>query len=172
MSTGRTDGTIHPLLRGLSSSDLDGRASIAGTHEALYAILTRSREVLDLRRALGTGEVVEEELRDFANRLLLDFRPGVGFEHDTALAALAVALSRDWNTPFAEEYVIDLAKLRNPEFRRSIAVARLAAKRLYRRADTLSRDFRSSDDFPRMEHWRIVHPGREECSDRLEAYTL
>ena len=172
MSTGQIDNTIHPQLRGLLSSALDFRAHIAGSNEALYAFLSQAQEVLDLRRALGSGEVLEKEIRDFTNRLLRDFRPNVLFEHDIALAALAVALSRDWNTPFAEEYIIDLAKLRNPEFRRSIAVARLAARRLYQNTDTLSRSFRSVDSFGEMGTWQLVQPSREECSDQLEEFIL
>lgn len=125
-----------------------------------------------MRKALGTGEVLEKEIRDFANCLLRDFRPGVLFEHDIALAAVAVALSRDWNTPFAEEYIIDLAKLKNPEMRRSIAIARIAARRLYQSTDTLSRSFRPSDSLEAIGTWQLIHPGREDCSDQLEEFIL
>jgi len=145
---------------------------MAGSDDALYELLSQAKQVRALRAGLGTGELLEKEVREFTYRLLRDFRSGVLFEHDIALAALAVALSRDWNTPFAEEYIIDLAKLKNPEMRRSIAIARLAARRLYKSTDTLSRSFGSADNIEAIGNWHLIHPGREECSDQLAEFIL
>lgn len=172
MNTGQIVNTSHPRLRKLLSSGLDHRTHLAGSNEALYSLLSHSPEVRELRAALGTGEILESEIREFTAALLGDFRPGVLFAHDIILAAFAVALSREWNTPFAEEYIIDLAKLKNPEFRRSVPVARLAARRLYGTTDTLSRSFRATASLGAIEPWRLIHPGREECSDQRIEFTL
>ena len=122
----------------LFSSEFDSLGFIAGNDESLFAALNGSPVVGELRAALGSGSVSENEIRRFTEQLMQDFRPGELFTHDLILAGLAVVLSRNWNTPFAEEFILDLARLKNPELRRSIAIARLAATNLVKCTDTIS----------------------------------
>ena len=102
MNSGQTAKVIRPQLNRLLSSELESVEFIAGTDESLFAALAASGPVRELRDALGTGEISEAEIREFTNTLLKDFRPGHLFKHDVALAALATALSLNWNTSFAE----------------------------------------------------------------------
>jgi hypothetical protein len=73
--------------------------------------------------ALQTGELSDPLLRGFVSSLLTAFRKGEVFQHDMAVAAIAVALERE-TTPFAEEYLRDLARLQAAEMSMSIRVAR------------------------------------------------
>ncbi len=171
MNSGQTGKVSHKTLQGLLSSDLDVQASLAGSSAALYGMLASSPSVRELRRALNSGEVLENEIREFTNVLLSSFCAGVLFEHDVVLAAIAVALCR-WNTEFAEEFIIDLARLQNPEFRRSITVARIAAEHLYEKSETIYRNFRESVVAQPNDSWTMISPGREECADQIEEFTF
>lgn len=172
MNSGQTAKVNRPQLNRLLSSELASIEFIAGTDESLFAALAETRAVVALRDALGTGEISESEIREFTNTLLKDFRPGELFEHDLVLAALATTLSKHWNTPFAEEFIIDLAKLNSPEFRRSTAVARIAAEKLFESTETISRTYKPIDDRFATETWQLLPSSREECSDQLEEFTL
>jgi hypothetical protein len=59
--------------------------------------------------------------------LMKDFRIGQHFEHEIAIAAMAVALEKR-STAFAEEFLVDLAKLRLAEMPLCIRVARECVK--------------------------------------------
>jgi len=172
MNSGQTAKVTRPQLSDLLSSELASIEFIAGTDESLFTVLEESPAVVALRAALGSGEVSELEIRKFTATLLRDFRSGELFEHDLILAALATTLSKNWNTPFAEEYIIDLAKLKSPEFRRSTAVARIAAKRLFDSTDTISRTYKPIADRSGEETWTLLPPSREECSDQVEEFTI
>ena len=93
------------------------------TPQTLRRFLLRSEEVRGIREALRQGAITEETLRGFIASLLADFRVGRRFEHELALAALAVVVERR-PTDFAEEFLLDLAKLKLAEMPLCIRVAR------------------------------------------------
>lgn len=156
----------------LFSSEFDSLGFIAGNDESLFAALNEHPAVNKLREALGSGSVSENEIRQFAEQLMQEFRPGELFTHDLILAALAIVLSRNWNTPFAEEFILDLAKLKNPELRRSIAIARLSAKNVVECTDTISRTYQPVHEQLPANEWRLLPTPREECFDQVEEFNL
>ncbi len=172
MNSGPTAKANRLRLNRLLSSELASIEFISGTDESLFDALAESGAVIALRDALGTGEISESEIREFTDALLKDFRPGELFEHDLVLAALAVTLSKNWNTPFAEEFVIDLAKLRNIELRRSAGVARIAAQKLFKTTETISRTYKPIGARFGKDTWTLLPSSREECSDELMEFTL
>lgn len=172
MSFGQTEKGMHPLLKGLFSSEFQSLALIAGSDQAFYAALLKSPVVNEIREGLFSGQLGEHEIRLFVEQLLLDFDPKELFAHDSILAALAVALSSKWNTPFAEEFIIDLARLSNPSFRRSIAVARMASKRLFGGTETTTRSYAIRWTVHPSRAWRLLPPQRDECIDHRGQFHL
>jgi len=168
MSFGQTGREMRPVFRNLLSPEFEADVTLAGTNEALYSMLASSAEVRDLRQSLRTEEVSDEEVRQFANTLLHEFRPGVLFPYDIVLAAIAVALG-NWRTPFATEYISDLARLRSAEFRRAIAVARIANRQRDRSAKTLGRSMILGTRTV-AQSWRLITPRRDECLDSREEF--
>jgi hypothetical protein len=71
---------------------------------------------------MSTGEVTDEELRAFVDTLVESWRPDQHFEFDDTLAGIAVAIEKR-STPFVEEFLGDLARVKRIEFHRSAAVA-------------------------------------------------
>jgi hypothetical protein len=115
------------LLDELTSDSFVLSVGFLSTPGTLRRFLLRSREVREVREALRQGAIDEDVIRAFVSRLLTGFRVGVRFEHEMALAALAVVLERR-TTDFAEEFLLDLAKLRLAEMPLCIRVARECLK--------------------------------------------
>jgi hypothetical protein len=111
------------LLFALKSDNFAARAGFLSTASASRRLLQRSPEVLAIRQALDNGTLADSEIRAFVDQLLKDLRPGVHFPHGLPLAALAVALEGK-TTPFAEEYIHDLANLQVAEMALWSRVAR------------------------------------------------
>lgn len=128
------------LLNQLTSDSFVLSAGIIATPEALRHFLLRSKEVHEVRNALRQGAITEETIRELVSSLMKDFRVGTRFEHELALAALAVVLER-WATDFAEEFLLDLAKLKLAEMPLGIRVARECLKYMAMMAHNTSRDF-------------------------------
>lgn len=99
-------------LNALTSDEFFLSLGVSATAPGLLRALRRSPFVKELRESLATGEVTERGVRLFVARLMREFRPGVQFFHEPALAALAVALENR-STAFAEEYLLDLARLKH-----------------------------------------------------------
>lgn len=76
--------------------------------------MLQSDEVAMLRYSIRSGAVGEEDIREFVAEVLNVFDPGVRYEEDIAVCAVAVALE-DHYSLFAEEYLIDLASVRSRE---------------------------------------------------------
>lgn len=97
------------------------------TPTTLRRQLLRSKEVREVREALQQGAITEKTIREFVSSLLASFRVGARFEHELALATLAVVLERR-PSDFAEEFLLDLAKLKLAEMPLCIRVARECLK--------------------------------------------
>lgn len=93
----------------------------------LRRVLQRSVDVRQLGASVRYGQTTEKDIREFVSKLLAEFRPGELFRHDIVLAALAVAMEH-WGSAFAEEFLIDLARVQRPEFRVSFRIARECLK--------------------------------------------
>jgi hypothetical protein len=115
------------LLDELFSDSFAASAGGFSVPGVLRRFLLRTSAVRGIREAIRQGVVDEGMIREFAERLLASFRVGVRFEHEVALAALAVVLERR-ATDFAEEFLLDLAKLRLAEMPLCIRVARECLK--------------------------------------------
>ncbi len=96
----------------LTSDEFLLSLGVSATASGLRRALRRSLFVKELRESLMTGEVTEHGMRIFVSRLMREFRPGVQFSHEPALAAVAVVLEKR-GTAFSEEYLLDLARLKH-----------------------------------------------------------
>ncbi len=131
------------LLERLNSESFVLSAACISTPEGLRHFLLRSPEVRDLRKALYQGTIAEETIRKFVSSLMRDFRAGYHFEHEFALAGLAVVLERR-PTDFAEEFLLDLAKLKLAEMPLCIRVARESVRRRATMAQNRTKQFQLS----------------------------
>ena len=97
---------------------------LASTPSLLRLRLRKSSQVAMLRERYDQGLLGEGELRFFVGQLLQQYPlPGV-FPYQTALAALAVMLENRF-TPFADEYLADLSRVRTARLAVASRVARL-----------------------------------------------
>jgi hypothetical protein len=121
---------ISPLLWRLSTDEFSDSIGFVLPPAPLRRVLQDSPDVQRLERALRYGQVTSQEISEFVEQILKEFRRGELFRHDIALAALAVAMEH-WNNPFAEDFLIDLARTQRPEFRASFRIARESLKARY-----------------------------------------
>lgn len=115
--------TVAKQLRNLSSDEFACRFLFPATASSLRIVLLRAPELAKLQKDLRAGFLPEIEIRKFVNELLNDFKQGERFPHEIALSSVAVLLERHFSA-FAEEYLIDLARVRRSEFSMSSGVAR------------------------------------------------
>jgi hypothetical protein len=111
------------LYERLISDEFVLLAGLISTPEALRRFLVRSEMVHDIRESLRRGSITEDSIREFVSSLMKGFHVGSRFEHEMALAALAVAIERR-STRFAEGFLSDLASLKLVEMPLCIRVAR------------------------------------------------
>jgi hypothetical protein len=128
------------LLDQLATDDFALSVGLVSTPAALRHAMSSSKEVRDIREGMWQGVVTEETICEFVSSLMVDFRAGQRFEHELALAALAVVLERR-PTDFAEEFLFDLAKLRLAEMPFCIRVARECLKHRVTMTRSTSKDF-------------------------------
>ena len=112
-----------PLLDRLASDEFTDAVGFVLPPAPLRRALQLSEDVRQLAAELRLDQVSKVDVREFVGRLLAVFRPGELFRHDVALAALAVAME-SWPDSFAEEFLLDLARVHRPEFRASYRIAR------------------------------------------------
>ena len=113
------------VLADLTSDAFLVSLGVISSAEGLKRHLQQSEYVKAVARALSSGEVSEQRIRQFVSELMRSFKPGDQFFYDPVLAALAVVMQNRY-TPFADEYLLDLARVgRIVEFPFSSKVAQL-----------------------------------------------
>jgi hypothetical protein len=98
------------ILEALASEDFLVSLGAISSAEGLKRHLRQSEYVTAVGKALSSGEVSEERIRQFVSELMRSFKPGEEFFYDPVLAALAVSMQSRF-TPFADEYLLDLARV-------------------------------------------------------------
>jgi hypothetical protein len=114
---------LSPLLEQLTKDDFHISIGFIHAPASVRRALLRSNDVRWVAMALRYGLITEEMIREFTSRVMGEFAKGQRLPNDLALAALAVVLERR-PTSFAEEYLLDLARLNLAEMVVSIAIAR------------------------------------------------
>lgn len=164
----------HRVLEKLKSDEFVMKFSFISNPRAVHGALQRSEEVRDLRSALRSGEITDETLRSFTAELLSHLEEGRLFEHELALAAIAVALETR-STAFAEEYVLDLARLELAELPAAIRVAREACRERLKLPGNTTKVVTLSDEEVVPGDWQVagedrrVAVGQSEENFELEA---
>lgn len=130
------------LLWQLCDDEVVGSVGIVTSPETLHRWLTRQKMVTLVKSALAGGTLTERHVREFSNELLGSFRRGERFPlaYEIALAAIAVAME-DRHTEFAEEYLLDLARLKIVEMPLSPGVARIGLRKRQALPRTKVKDF-------------------------------
>jgi len=153
------------LLDELFSDSFVMSLAVLSTPRALRRQLLRTNEVREIREALWQGAITEETLREFVSSLLVGLHVGERFKHELALAALAVLLERR-PTEFAEEFLLDLAKLKLAEMPLCIRVARECLKHRMTITQNKAKDFRLWT-WPSRLSFRQVQPNRLGTTDSI-----
>lgn len=117
----------HAVLETLKSDDFALRFAFISNARAVHRALQRNKHVQNIKDALRRGEITERAIQRFSTELIRELRHGELFPHELALAAIAVALEMR-ATSFAEEFVLDLARLEIAELPTAIRVARESAQ--------------------------------------------
>ena len=144
---------FHSVLENLRSDRFAIEFSFISNPRALHRALQRSEDVEELRNALGSGVISEETIRVFSADLLKEFQQGKRLPNELALAAFAVAFEARL-TPFAEEFVMDLAKLKLAELPIAIRVARHACQERLKLSDNKTKLFRISGEDTVPKDWQ------------------
>lgn len=152
------------LFRRLTSDEFAMSAAGFSTPETLRHFLTQSPEVQDVRQSLLQEAVTEDTIREWVSSWMNDFRPGQHFPHETAIAAVAVALEKR-STDFAEEFLLDLARLKLAEMPLCIRVARQCLKRRATMARNKVKDF-----YPYPWHGELtIREAKPDCRRLIES---
>ena len=144
---------FHRALENLRSDRFALKFSFISNPRAIHIALQRSEDIEELRNALGSGVVSEEAIHAFSADLLKEFQQGKRLPNEFALAAIAVAFETRL-TPFAEEFVMDLAKLKLAELPIAIRVARHACQERLKLSDNKTRLFIISDEEAVSKVWQ------------------
>ncbi len=157
------------ILEKLTTDEFAVTFSFVSNPRAVCHALRRSEYVENLRLALSSGEVTEEAIRSFSATLLRELEYGKRFPHELALAAIAVTLEIR-STPFAEEFVFDLARLDLAELPIAIRVAREACQERLKYPANKSKCFSIGDDQTLLEVWQIAPESRRVSVGQSEEY--
>lgn len=99
-------------LIALTTDNFNASIGAVSSPAALRRHLIRCAEVQEIRKALADGHITEKTIEGFTQLLMNHFVRGEQFRHEAALAALAVVLENR-HTEFAEDYLLDLARLKD-----------------------------------------------------------
>lgn len=131
--------TTNELLERINSVDFE-TGLVASTPRVLRQMLLRCPEVRALREAYDTGSLSDEEIRGLVGDLLRQGAACDRFPYQTMLASIAVMLEPRF-TLFADEYLNDLARIRNDRFLIASRVARACIAARQQTAGTDIRQF-------------------------------
>lgn len=145
--------TTDQLLEHIGSVDFEADL-VASTPGVLRQMLLRCPEVRALREAYDTGSLSDEEIRRFVDELLRKDAACDRFPYQTALAAIAVMLEPRF-TPFADEYLNDLTRIRSDRFSISSRVARECIVVRQRTTATDIRQFPPQAEVRLTCHWTM-----------------
>lgn len=101
------------------------------TPKGLYRALAGNEFVDDLILSIQTGQVTTDSIRSFVTEITRTFHRGEKFANENILAAICVALEELPND-FAEEFLIDLARVNVIEFPLAPKVAVICLSNLFR----------------------------------------
>jgi len=110
------------VLDALSSEEFEVGLGPILPARALRRRLLRMPQVRAVSDALSRQTITDDDIGAHVSRLFSDFRAGERFEHDLALAALAVVLESR-GTRFAEDFLAKLSRFRLAEMPVSPRVA-------------------------------------------------
>ena len=143
----------------LASEDFEARV-VASSPSTLRLLLENMREVVALRRDYDAGFMTSTDIRNFVEGLLRSSTGDDVFPYQTALSAIAVALSERF-TKFAREYLDDLSRVKDSRFWIAARVARTCVRARDRLPGTNYRCFPmgADDTIVRRTHVRDLSDG-------------
>lgn len=115
--------SAHKTLLQLISLDFEASV-VTSSASGLRALLRKSSQLDRLRVDHTSGAVTDDNIRQFVDGLLNEFATSESFPHQVALAAFAV-LFENRHSPLAEDYLIDLSRVRTARLRMAASVARI-----------------------------------------------
>lgn len=125
------------VIRNLESSQIAQLTEIIGTPEGLRKALRKHDYVIAIRRAINEGAITPEYITKYVSDLFSGFKKGLLFPHEHVLSAFAVALETS-PLEIAEDYLLDLSKLRIMEMPISPRVARICLLNRFERINPLT----------------------------------
>lgn len=131
--------TTGQLLERLRSDEFEVPL-VASTPRVLRQTLLRCPEIRKLRDAYDAGCLPDEQIRSFVDYLMRDGARGDRFPYQVAVAAIAVMLELRFS-PFADEYLSDLSRIRSERFSLASRVARECLDSRATRIGTNVREF-------------------------------
>jgi hypothetical protein len=133
-------------LAALKADAFEARLIGTSSPAAMRALIRRTNELNALAEDYRMGILSESTIRNFVDELLQTFTCGQRFSYTSALAALAV-LMETIPLDFAEEFLLDLARLNRPEFAMANRVAKLCLMHRVTRTRTITKAFEMSDAY-------------------------
>ena len=116
----------HKSLLQLVSLDFEASV-VTSSASGLRALLRRSFQLRELRADHRSGAVTDDNIRQFVDSLFSEFATFESFPHQVALATFAV-LFEVRHSPLAEDYLIDLSRVRTARLRMASSVARICLR--------------------------------------------
>jgi hypothetical protein len=111
------------LLERIATMDFFASVGFDLPPEAMRIALQRTEEYQQFQAALRTDELTDADLQAFVESLMETFRRGQKFPYEVTLSFLAVGLE-GLMSPFAQQFLSDLARVRLSELPLSPRVAR------------------------------------------------
>jgi N-glycosylase/DNA lyase len=151
-------------LRNLCTLEFESKLWAASTIEAIRWMIRQTDEYQKLCRGLKDETVNEAAIRRFVSSLLVSFRLGDRFQHEMALAALAVAFE-EVRSSTANDYLEELARLRLVELTIASQLARqaLSQRTVFSQTKVFAYDIEELDTGQHVSH---VAPPRRALNGR------
>jgi hypothetical protein len=132
------------MLDWLKQPELVDSIGVISSPGSLRRCLHKNEEVKLIRNAIAAGAITEDAIKAFSERLFDDFQKGAQFPHEVPLAAMCIAIE-DRQTPFVEEFLLDLARLNIIEMQLAPAVARESLRHWIKLPRASGKTFSMSD---------------------------